>query len=87
VAKRAAAHAYFGCRLNHQAPLLEAVADRWSPMALASRLAPVKRPLLEPPILIGANAQVAARLIAARGPEDVVNARRRMARTNAKRRG
>jgi DDE family transposase len=37
-------------------------------VALASRLATLKSPLLEQPILIGATEQVAARLLAARGP-------------------
>ena len=83
----AAANAYFLCRLNYQTTLLEAVADRLSRVALASRLATVKSPLLEQPILIGAKEQVAARLIAARVPADVVNARRRMARKNVKKRG
>jgi len=83
----AAANAYFLCRLNHQTTLLAAVADRVAPVELASRLAMVKYPLLEQPILIGAKAQVAARLIAASVPEEVVNARRRMARQNAKKKG
>jgi len=87
LAKIAAAKAYFVCRLNHQTLLLEAVADRFSPLALAGRLATVERPLLEQPIWIGAKEQVAARLIAARVPEDVVNARRRTARKNAKKKG
>ena len=83
----AAANAYFLCRLNHQTTLLEVVADRVAPVELASRLAMVKRPLLEQPILIGAKAQVAARLVAASVPAEVVNARRRMARKNAKKKG
>ena len=37
--------------------------------------------------MIGAKEQVAARLIAARVPEEVVNARRRTARKNAKKKG
>jgi len=87
LAKIAAASAYFVCRLNHQATLLEAVADRVARVELAGRLATVASPLLEQPILIGAKEQVAARLIAARVPEDVVNARRRTARKNAKKKG
>ena len=83
----AAAHAYLLCRLNHQTTLLEAVTDRVAPVELASRLAMGKRPLLEQPILIGAKAQVAARLMAASVPEEVVNARRRMARKTAQKKG
>ena len=63
------------------------MADRVAPVALASRLAMVQRPLLEPPLLIGAKAPVAARVVAARVPAAVVKARRRMARTNAKKTG
>jgi hypothetical protein len=87
LAKIAAANAYVVCRLHHQASLLETVADRLSPLALAPRLATINSPLLEQPILIGAKEQVAARLIAAHVPEDVVNAQRRMARKNAKKNG
>jgi hypothetical protein len=87
LAKIAAANAYVVCRLNHQTTLLEAVAERLSPLALASRLATVERPLLEQPLLIGAKEQVAARLIAARVPEEVVNTRRRTARKHAKKTG
>lgn len=87
LAKIAAANASFLCRLNHQTTLLEVVADRLSPVELAGRLATVESPLLEQPILIGAKEQVAARLIAARVPADVVNTRRRTARKNAKKKG
>jgi hypothetical protein len=87
LAKIATASAYFVCRLNHQTTLLDVGADRGAPVELAGRLATVARPLLEQPILIGAKEQVAARLIAARVPEDVVNARRRTARKNAKKKG
>jgi hypothetical protein len=87
LAQIVAAHAYFLCRLNHQTTLLEVVADQVAPVALARRLATVERPILEQPILIGAKAQVATRLIAARVPEEVVNGRRRIARKNAKKKG
>ena len=87
LAKIAAVQAYFVCRLNHQATLLEAGADGVVPVALAGRLATVEQTILEQPILIGAKEQVAARLIAARVPEEVVNARRRAARKNAKKKG
>ena len=66
---------------------MEAVAERLSPLVLARRLATVKSPLLEQPLLSGAKEPVAARLMAARVPAAVVNARRRMARKNAKKKG
>lgn len=87
LAKIAAANAYFVCRLNHQTTLLAVVADRLAPVELAGRLATVRSPLWEQPLWIGAKEQVAARLIAARVPEDVVRTRRRMARKNAKKKG
>jgi len=80
----AAAHASGVCRLNHHTPRLEAVADRVSRVELAGRVATVERPLLEQPIWLGAKEPVAARLMAARVPADVVHARRRPARKNAK---
>jgi len=43
--------------------------------------------LLEKAISIGTTARVAARLIAVRMPEAIVNARRRIARKNAKKKG
>jgi Transposase DDE domain len=86
-AKIAAANAYFLSRLNQQTTLLEAVADRVAPRDLACCLAAVKSALGENAILIGAKEQVAARLIAARVPEAVVNARRRVARKKAKKKG
>jgi hypothetical protein len=87
LAKIAAAKAYFVSRLNHQATLLEAVADRVARVELAGRLATVDLDIIEQSILIGTKEQVAVRLIAARAPEDVVNARRRAARKNAKKKG
>jgi hypothetical protein len=66
---------------------LAAGADRVVPVALADHLATVEPTLLEQPILSGTNEQVAARLMAARVPEEVVNARRRAARKNAKKKG
>jgi hypothetical protein len=86
-AQIAAANAYFLSRLNHQTTLLEAVADRVAPIALACGLATVESALVEQAILIGIKEQVAARLIAARVPEAVVNARRRVARKTAKKTG
>lgn len=87
LAKIAAAKAYFVSRLNPQATLLAVVADRVAPVELARRLATVDLDMVEQPILIGTKEQVAARLIAARAPEDVGNARRRTARKTAKKKG
>jgi hypothetical protein len=63
------------------------VADRVSRVELAGRLATVEGEILEHPLLLGAKAQGAARLLAARVPPAVVNARRRPARKNAKKKG
>ena len=60
---------------------------KFAPMELAGRLAAAEPDLLEQPILIGTKEHVAARLIAARVPEEVVNARRRAARKTAKKKG
>jgi hypothetical protein len=82
-----AAQAYFLSRLNHQTTLLEAVAGRVRVVELARVLATESRPLLEKAVFLGARERVAARLIAARMPEAVVNERRRQARKTAKKRG
>jgi Transposase DDE domain len=86
-AQIAAAHAYFLSRLNHQTTLLEAVGGRMQGLELARALQTEARPLVERAIFLGARERVAARLIAARMPEAVVNERRRRARANAKKRG
>lgn len=83
----AAAQAYFLSRLHHQATLLEAVAGRVRPVDLVLCLQTEHRPLLEKPVFLGMRERVAARLIAVRMPEAVVNKRRRQARRQAKKRG
>ena len=83
----AAAQAYFLSRLNHQTTLYTAVAGRVQEWDLARALKTDSRALLEQAIYLGARERVAARLIAARLPESVVNARRRKARQRAKERG
>ena len=87
LASIAAAHASCLCRLNHQTTILEAVADRAAPVQLAPFLPTVERSIVQKPILIGVKERVASRLIASRVPEAVINARRRMARKNAKKKG
>jgi len=87
LAQIAAAQAYFLTRLNHQATLLEARAGRWQELELARILPTEPRPLLEKAVFLGAQERVAARLIAARVPEAVVNERRRKARQAARKRG
>jgi hypothetical protein len=82
-----AAHAYFLSRLNHQTTLLEAVGGRLQVLELARALQAEARPLVEKAIFLGARERVAARLIAARVPEAVMNERRRRARATAKKRG
>jgi Transposase DDE domain len=86
-AQIAAAQAYFLSRLNHQTLLLEARAGRWYRLDVAQGLGTESRPLLEKAIYLGAHERVAARLIAARVPEAVVNERRHRARASAKKRG
>jgi hypothetical protein len=83
----AAAQAYFLSRLNHQTTLLEVSEGRVRALELARVLGKESRPLLEKTILLGARERVAARLIAVRMPDAVVNARRRQARRVAKKRG
>jgi hypothetical protein len=82
-----AAQAYFLSRLNHQTTLLEVSEGRVRALELARVLGKESRPLLEKTILLGARERVAARLIAVRMPDAVVNARRRQARRVAKKRG
>lgn len=83
------AGAYVCCRLNHQTNIYETVAEPVCPVKLAEFLATVEPSLLllEKTILLGATEHVASRLIAVRMPEAVVNARRRSARKNAKKKG
>jgi hypothetical protein len=83
----AAAQAYFLTRLNHHTTLFEAVGGRLQVLELARVLQAEPRPLLEKAIYLGARERVAARLIAARVPEAVVNERRRRARKAARKRG
>jgi Transposase DDE domain len=83
----AQAEAYFLTRLNHQTTLYAAVAGRLHVIELAQVLKAEPQPLLEQAIYLGARERVAARLIAARVPEAVVNERRRRARHAARKRG
>ena len=86
-ARIAAAQAYFLSRLNHQTTLYEAVGGRLHALELVRVLQTESRSLLEKAIYLGVRERVAARLIAARMPEAVVNERRRHARAVAKKRG
>ena len=86
-AQIAAAQAYFLSRLNHQTTLEEVVGGRRQPLDLAHSLARETRSLLEKTVVLGAHERVAARLIAVRMPEAIVNERRRQARVVAKKRG
>ena len=82
-----AAGAYFLSRLNHQTTLLDAATERRQPLELASWLTTVVGNSIEHAMFLGAKAQVATRLIAYRFPESVVNARRRIAKKKAKKKG
>jgi DDE family transposase len=87
LAQIAQAEAYFLTRHHHQATLCEAVAGQLRPVELAAWLRPEPQRLLERPLFLGAQEQVAVRLIAARVPDAVVNERRRKARKAARKRG
>ncbi len=86
-AQIAAAYAYFLSRFNHQTTLREVIGSRTHPLDLPQCLRQESRALLEKAVLLGTREQVAARLIAVRMPEAIVNARRRQARAVAKKRG
>jgi IS4 transposase len=86
-APSAAAQAYFLSRLNPHTPRLEVGGGRRQPLDLSRRLARETRPRLEKTVRVGAQERVAARRIAVRMPDAVVNERRRQARAVAKKRG
>src|SRR5262249_35648295 len=76
-----------GTRPNHQTTILDATRECLQPLDLASWLNTVVGNSSEHAIFLGAKEQVAARLIAYRLPESVVNARRRIAKKKAKKKG
>jgi len=86
-AKIAEAQAYFLSRLNHQTTLREVVGGRTQPLDLPRCLGHDSRALLEKGVVLGTRDRVAARLIAVRMPEAIVNERRRQAHAVAKQRG
>ena len=81
--------AYFLCRLNHQTNLYKTVAGHWCPVKLMEWLTTVAHDLSlrETSVYMGATEHVAARLIAVRMPEAIVNKRRRVARKHAQKKG
>jgi len=89
LASLATVGAYFLCRLNHQTNIYETATGRLGPIKLAELLTTVAHdlPLLETSIFIGATERGAARLIAVRMPEAIINERRRVAKKNAKKKG
>jgi len=86
-AKIAAAQAYFLSRFNHQTALREVVGGRPQPLDLPQCLRQDSRALVEKAVILGTRDCVAARLIAIRMPEAIVNERRRQAYAAAKKRG
>ena len=86
-AKIAATQAYFLSRFNHQTTLREVVGGRTQRLDLPRYLGHDSRALLEKAVLLGTRERVAARLIAVRMPEAIVNERRRQAHAVAKKRG
>ena len=83
----AAAQAYFLSRFNHQTTLREVIAGRTQLLDLPRCLGHDSRALLEKAVILGTRDRVAARLIAVRMPEAIVNERRRQAHAVAKKRG
>ena len=83
----AAAYAYFLSRFNHQTTLREVIGGRTQRLDLPQCLRHDSRALLEKAVLLGTRDQVAARLIAVRMPDAIVNERRRQAHAVAKKRG
>ena len=81
------AGAYFLSRLNHQTTIFDADTGGLQPLALAAFLHTVESNRTEKAIFLGAKERVASRLVAYRLPEPIVNARRRIAKKNAKKKG
>jgi hypothetical protein len=86
-AKLAAAPAYFLSRLYHRTTVHEVVGGRQQRLDLARCLTQETHAVLEKAVVLGDRERVAARLIAVRMPEAIVNERRRQARAVAKKRG
>jgi hypothetical protein len=86
-ARIADAGSYFLSRLNHQTTILDADTELVQPLDLVSLLSTVKSSSTEKAIFLGAKERVAARLVAYRLPEPIVNARRRGANKKAKKKG
>jgi hypothetical protein len=83
----AATGAYFLSRLNHQTHIFDADPSRLQCLDLACLLKTAQGSLMEKQIFMGATELVPSRLIAVRMPEAIVNARRRLAKKNAKKKG
>lgn len=81
------AGAYFLRRLNHQTTIFDANTGGLQPLELAAFLNTVESNRTEKAIFLGAKERVASRLVAYRLPEPIVNARRRIAKKNAKKKG
>jgi hypothetical protein len=83
-----AAQGYFLSRLYHHPTRLgEVMGGRTQALDLARSLAHETRAGLEKTVVLGARERIAARLIAVRMPEAIVNERRRQAHVGAKKRG
>ena len=81
------AGAYFLSRLNHQTTIFDADTGGLQPLELAAFLNTVESNRTEKAIFLGAKERVASRLVAYRLPEPIVNARRRIAKKKAKKKG
>jgi hypothetical protein len=86
-ARIADAGSYFLSRFNHQTTILDADTEPLHPLDLVAFLSTVKSPSTEKAIFLGAKERVAARLVAYRLPEPIVDVRRRGAYKKAKKKG
>jgi Transposase DDE domain len=87
LARMADAGSYFLRRLNHQTTILDADTEPLHPLELVALLSTVQSPSTEKAMCRGAKERVAARLVAYRLPEPIVNVRRRGAHKQAKKKG
>jgi hypothetical protein len=83
----AAAGAYFFSRRKQQTTLWHMAAGQVQPLALAAWRTTVAGESTEHAMFLGAQERVACRLVASRMPEGIVNARRRLAKKKAKKKG
>jgi Transposase DDE domain len=87
LARMVAAGAYFLTRLNHQTNIFALRPGGMHHIELTQMLQAVEGSLIARDLFLGAKELVPSRLVAVRLPAAIVNARRRIARKNAKNKG